>query len=135
MRGKSSGKVALSLFGDMEAIGKLVQSRLLQHHHRSHQELKDVEVDGGDEEELGRVKSPVLETNVEAFSIVTSLDVSNTHSPTVWLEDIAIITSPSFAKRTLPKSCDGDPSAQFVASLQFALPTPSQVRSSGTTKA
>ena len=49
----------LSLFGDMEAIGKLVQSRLLQHHHRSHQELKDVEVDGGDEEELGRVKSEV----------------------------------------------------------------------------
>ena len=51
----------LSLFGDMEAIGKLVQSRLLQHHHRSHQELKDVDVDtdGGDEEELGRVKSEV----------------------------------------------------------------------------
>ena len=48
----------LSLFGDMEAIGKLVQSRLLQHHHRSHQDEVD-EVDGGDEEELGRVKSEV----------------------------------------------------------------------------
>ena len=49
----------------MEAIGKLVQSRLLQHHHRSHQELKDeVDVDG-DEGELGRVKSEVASDSIE----------------------------------------------------------------------
>lgn len=48
----------------MEAIGKLVQSRLLQHHHRNQQELKDVEVDGG-EEELGRVKSEVMNDSIE----------------------------------------------------------------------
>ena len=55
MRGKSGGEVALPLFGDMEAIGKLVQSRLLQHHHQSHRELKD----DGEEDELDRVKSEV----------------------------------------------------------------------------
>ena len=55
MRGKSGGEVAFPLFGDMEAIGKLVQSRLLQHHHQSHRELKQ----DGEEDELERVKSEV----------------------------------------------------------------------------
>ena len=50
----------------MEAIGKLVQSRLLQHHHhRNHQKLKDdLEVDC-DEEELGRLKSEVTNDSIE----------------------------------------------------------------------
>ena len=39
----------------MEAIGKLVQSRLLQNHHLSHRELKK----DGEEDELDRVKSEV----------------------------------------------------------------------------
>ena len=49
----------------MEAIGKLVQSRLLQHHHRNRPKLKDdLEVDG-DEEELGRLKSEVTHDSIE----------------------------------------------------------------------
>ena len=53
----------------MEAIGKLVQSRLLQHHR--HQQQHGLQQEGGgrpgdeDEGEEGRVKSEVMNDSIE----------------------------------------------------------------------